>query len=115
MIHTKKIKQSIITFYSKTDTEVDGQIVSTDWIENLTVKGIVYRGSIAKNYVSDSFKSEVQATITLDCHDYTKQVNEGDKVIVQDFGTFSVMFIDNVGNQNKIIQIPCKEFHEDTT
>lgn len=110
MIHTKKIKQSNITFYSKTDTEVDGQIVSSDWTENLKCGGIVYRGSIAKNYVSDTFKSEVEATIILDYHDYTKQINEGDKVIVQDFGTFSVMFVDNVGNQNRIISIPCKEY-----
>ena len=114
MIHTKKIKQSDITFYSRTDTEVDGQITGTQWTESLKCKGIVYRGTISKTLTSDQFKADVQATITLDYQDYTVKVNEDDKVVIDGFGTFSVMFVDNVGNQNKIIQIPCKEFHEDT-
>lgn len=105
-----KIKKSNITFYRQTDIEVDGQITGTDLFETIKCKGFAYRGSISKAYTSERFKADVSATLIIDFKDYTQIVSEGDKVVVDNFGTFSVIFADNVANQNMIVQIPCKEF-----
>lgn len=102
-------KTYLISFTVKQDIEEDGQIVDSSDVEILSCKGICYRGSIGQSYKSDKFKSDVSATIIIKPKDLTVTIPEGAKASVEDVGTFSVMFVDDVAGQGLAIIIPCKE------
>lgn len=103
------LKSYPVSFTTQQQTEIDGQIIESSDVEILKTNCLCYRGSIGQAFKSDQFKADVAATIVLKPTDYNVTIPQGAKATVEGFGTFSVMFVDDVAGQGLAIIIPCKE------
>lgn len=97
-------------FYNKNITSSSGQ-VTPSWPDNpdLTVQVLFWTGRAAERLVSEKYKAEVLGLINMDYEDYVVTVEEGAKVRIND-KDYSVIYVDNVGGQNQLIQIPVRNF-----
>ena len=98
-------------FRNLTTAFVDGT-VTEDYSTNpdLTVnKCLFWVGRSADAVVSEKIRAEVEGVIVFNYSDYTTTVNENAKITIGSTD-YSVIFIENVANQNEIIQIPVKRF-----
>lgn len=83
----------------------EGYSLTTD----LTVNGILWVGSTADKVVSEKIRPDVSAVFVFNYSDYSTTIVDNAKVIINS-KDYSVIYMDNVGNQNEIIQVPLKEF-----
>lgn len=99
-------------FYNKIVTSSSGKMsYSFPSSPFLTVDKVVFwTGPAAERIVSSKFKVDVSGVINLDYEDYTTEIKEGDKAVINDV-EYSVMCVDNVNSQNMLIQIPVKKLN----
>jgi hypothetical protein len=97
-------------FYNKTTTMTNG-VPSSTYSESpdLTVDVLFWIGAKAERQVSEKFRPDVAGLISMDYEDYKVTINENAKVEINGV-TYSVIYVDNIANQNQVIQIPVKRF-----
>lgn len=97
-------------FYNQTSTMVNGVVTQTYSDDpDLTVDVLFWIGAKAERQVSEKERPNVAGLISFDYEDYTVIIKENAKVVIGD-STYSVIYVDNIGNQNQVIQIPVKRF-----
>jgi len=97
-------------FYNKTNTVTGGKVTSV-FLEDpdLTVDVLFWIGAKAERMVSEKLRPEVAGLISMDYDDYKVAINENAKVVIGGT-TYSVIYVDNIANQNAVVQIPVKRF-----
>lgn len=98
-------------FYGRTEPakNADGTRGAPTYGAILTVDALFWEGSAADTVVSDRIRADVSAVIALDYYDYTVDVADVDKVTIEGID-YSVIHVDNVARQNKVIQIALKRY-----
>lgn len=76
---------------------------------DLTINGLLWIGSTADKVVSEKIRPDVSAVFVFNYSDYTTIIEDNAKVTINS-KDYSVIYIDNVANQNEVIQVPLKEF-----
>ncbi len=98
------------SFYNKSSTALNGVITEAySDVADLIVTALFWTGPAVDRVVSQKLRPIVDGVLTLDYEDYTVVIKENAKVVINDV-SYSVVYIENVGNQNVIIQIPVKRF-----
>lgn len=99
-----------VDFYNKERIFSNGTVTESYPVTpTLIVTGIMWTGSAADAIVSEQYKPVVQGVIIIDPADYTTTINEDAKVTI-DSQDYSVIYVENVAGQDKVIQIPVKRF-----
>jgi hypothetical protein len=97
-------------FYRKIKTFVNGKVTYTYLIDpDATINCLFWTGSSADSIVSERYRVDVQAVLVMDYNTYIQDITEESKVMI-DGKDYSVIYIENIGNQNQVIQIPLKRF-----
>lgn len=97
-------------FRNATTTVVNGTRTKTySTTTDLEVEALFWTGKAADRAVSEKIRADVEGVIAMDYSDYTTTIREDAKVIIGG-SEYSVIHVDNVAEQNKVIQIPVKRF-----
>ena len=96
-------------FYNKVETISNGEVSFSYPALTLSVEALFWAGSFVDKYVSERFRADVTGIIVIDYDDYSYTVGE-DAIVTIDNTDYSIVYVDNVANQNKVIQIPVKRF-----
>jgi len=102
-------KTVTVEFRNKITTNTSGVIASTYPTVNLTATGIMWTGTTADAVVSERLRADLAGVIVIDPDDYTTTITDTAKATV-DGTEYSVIYVDNVANQDQVIQIPVKRF-----
>ena len=100
--------QTITAEYeNKTDTVVDGMIIGETWTLAGSVEALMYRGSLAESLVSEKIRPDVAAVILVKPEDYPTTLTKDSRVLINSI-YYSVIYTDNIAEQNEVILIPLK-------
>lgn len=100
-----------ISFYTKTQTFVNGIVGEPTYTLYKTVKGIYWKNSGRKSNVSDKFKEQVSACVIVDPLKITEsEISTDMKITVSGFGDYKLVYADNIGGQNKVLQLNLNEW-----
>lgn len=100
-----------ISFYTETNTLTNGRITGTSYTLYKTVNGIYWKNSGRKSNVSDKFKEQVSACVIVDPLKITEsEVSTDMKITVSGFGDYKLVYADNIGGQNKVLQLNLNEW-----
>ena len=104
------IKKTSASFYNKTITITNG-VPDEDYniTADLTVSGVFWVGSAADRLVSDKIRPDVSGVFVFNYSDYSTTINENAKCTINGVD-YSVIYAEDVGMQNEIIQVPLKKF-----
>ena len=94
-------------YENKTDTVVDGMITGETWALAGSVEALMYRGSLAERLVSEKIRPDVAAVILVKPEDYPATLTKDSRVLINSI-YYSVIYADNIAEQNKIILFPLK-------
>ena len=96
-------------FYSRADTSTAGMRADPTYTLLMTKDVLFWQGSAADSIVSDRIRADVSGVIVIDYEDYTSTVDDIDKVTI-DSVDYSIIHVENIGNQNVVLQIPVKKY-----
>lgn len=100
-----------ITIYTRSETLTSGVIGEPTFTLYKTVKGLYWKASGSKNNISDKFKEQVTACIIVDPKSLSESELPTDcKINVSGEGDYMLVYADNIGAQNKVLQINVKEW-----
>lgn len=99
-----------VDFRNLTVTNTNGEIASSySGTTDLTIDALFWTGSAVDRVVSERDRANVDAVIVFDYSLYTATIGEDAKAIINSTD-YSVIFVDNVGSQNEVIQVNLKRF-----
>jgi hypothetical protein len=103
--------ESITVEFRNVETTFTNGIVTKTFPASatLSVQGIYWTGSSVDRLISEQHRAEVTGVVIIDPDDYTTTINEDAKCTINN-QDYSVVYVDNVAGQNKIISIPLKRF-----
>ena len=100
--------QTITAEYeNKTDTVVDGMITGETWTLAGSVEALIYRGALAEKLVSEKIRPDVSAVILVKPEDYPAALTKDSRVLIESI-YYSVIYADNIAEQDKVVMIPLK-------
>lgn len=76
-----------------------------------TLTGLFYRGGLSKGLANDSIRSNVDATLILKPGDISTAIKENDKITIDSID-YSVIYADNIGEQDEVVIVPLRKFHK---
>lgn len=94
-------------YENKTDTVVDGMITGETWTLAGNVEALMYRGSLAERLVSEKIRPDVAAVILVKPEEYPSALTKDSRVLINTI-YYSVIYADNIAEQNEVILIPLK-------
>lgn len=97
------------SFYNKSGSMSNGQYTpGYSSSADLTVTGAFWRGSMADKFVSEKIRPDVSGVFVFNYEDYTTTIEKSAKLTIGS-DDYSVIYLDNVAEQNEIIVVPVKE------
>ncbi|MGD8305152.1 MAG: hypothetical protein PVF17_00730 [Ignavibacteria bacterium] len=97
-------------FRNVTTTVINGVVTKTySTNADLSVEALFWVGSAADKVVSEKLRADIAGVVVMDYSDYTTTINENAKVTINS-KDYSVIYVDNIAEQNEVIQIPVKRF-----
>ena len=100
--------QTITAEYeNKTDTVVDGMITGETWTLAGSVEALIYRGALAEKLVSEKLRPDVSAVILVKPEEYPVALTKDSRVLIESI-YYSVIYADNIAEQDKFVMIPLK-------
>lgn len=94
-------------YENKTNTVVDGMITGETWTLAGSVEALMYRGSLAERLVSEKIRPDVAAVILVKPEEYQATLTKDSRVLINSI-YYSVIYADNIAEQNEVILIPLK-------
>ena len=94
-------------YENKTDTVVDGMITGETWTLAGSIEALIYRGALAEKLVSEKLRPDVSAVILVKPEDYPEALTKDSRVLIESI-YYSVIYADNIAEQDKVIMIPLK-------
>lgn len=94
-------------YENKTDTVVDGMITGETWTLAGSIEALIYRGALAEKLVSEKLRPDVSAVILVKPDDYPVELTKDSRVLIESI-YYSVIYADNIAEQDKVIMIPLK-------
>lgn len=94
-------------YENKTDTVVDGMITGETWTLAGSIEALMYRGSLAERLVSEKIRPDVAAVILVKPEDYPVTLTKDSRVLINSI-YYSVIYADNIAEQDKVVMIPLK-------
>jgi hypothetical protein len=109
LLSTNKTKT--VTIYTQTQTVTDGVLGEPVFALSKTLTAIYWKACGSKANISDKYKEQVEACIIVD----PALVSESDittdcKITVSGEGDYRLVYADNIGAQDKILQLNMKEW-----
>ena len=94
-------------YENKTDTVESGMITGETWTLAGSIEALMYRGSLAERLVSEKIRPDVAAVILVKPEDYPATLTKDSRVLINSI-YYSVIYADNIAEQNEVIMIPLK-------
>lgn len=94
-------------YENKTDTVVDGMITGETWTLSGSIEALIYRGALAEKLVSEKLRPDVSAVILVKPDDYPSELTKDSRILIESI-YYSVIYADNIAEQDKVIMIPLK-------
>lgn len=94
-------------YENKTDTVVDGMITGETWTLAGSVEALIYRGALAEKLVSEKLRPDVSAVILVKPEDYPEALTKDSRILIESI-YYSVIYADNIAEQDKVVMIPLK-------
>lgn len=97
-------------FRNPTRTMINGTPdIAWPTVATLSIKSIYWTGTSADRLVSEQYRPIISGVLIVDPEDYSVKITEDAKVTLNG-EDYSIIYVENVANQNKVIQIPLKRF-----
>ena len=103
----ENIKTITAEYENKTDTVVDGMITGETWTLAGSIEALIYRGALAEKLVSEKLRPDVSAVILVKPEDYPAELTKDSRVLIESI-YYSVIYADNIAEQDKVVMIPLK-------
>ena len=95
-----------------TQTFVNGVLGAKVWTKSKDFTGIFWRGAMAERYVSEQYRSVVDGIVIAKPDDVVHSDIPETARLKIDGQYYSVIYFDNIAEQDKVIQIPVKKWAE---
>lgn len=94
-------------YENKTNTVESGMITGETWTLAGSIEALMYRGSLAERLVSEKIRPDVAAVILVIPEEYPATLTKDSRVLINTI-YYSVIYADNIAEQNEVILIPLK-------
>lgn len=101
-----------VSFYTMTQTkDTDGMLNDPTWTLYKTVTGLYWKATGSKNNISEKYKEQISACVIVNPSDIAETELQNDmKITVSGEGNYILVYGDNIGAQNKVLQLNLKEW-----
>ena len=105
-------KTETVEVYQKSQTFVNGVLGPEEWTKTKEFTGLFWRGAMAERYVSERYRADVAGVVVARPTDVSiSDIPQSAKLVIDNVDYF-VIYVDDVANQGKVIQIPVKKENE---